>query len=120
MDDDEAGVHIAMSSWIKRVNDKDIRRSPAMMICWSDATGQPGWHHKPPTENCGELTTRVVSIGFVVRETKTEVTLATSITNTKDVGDILTIPKAWIRGRLMVTIPALQKRKRTRRKVTRS
>lgn len=67
---------------------------------WVDAIGNSGWFTaddvSPPME--------CEAIGFLVKETKTYITIATGRTASGDFMGYVTIPKGWIKKRKAIKV----------------
>ena len=84
---------------IHAIHKKDIRRTPAYMVEWRDATCDSGWWNSlPDNRDPKGLTTRVTTMGYLMRKTPREITLAMSVSINGHAGELLTIPRAWIEG----------------------
>lgn len=76
---------------------KKKRRLQAVYLEWVDSAG-PGNHWVFP-EDCTMKPTTIHTRGFVVKETKKSVTVASSISTSGCVGGMMTIPKIAIKSR---------------------
>lgn len=90
------------------IDEKDIRNTPIVRIDWEDACAFSGRFRVDGTDidwsdtywdgSTGSLLCRVVTVGFLVRESKRAVTVCTSIfTSSKRVAELMTIPRKWIK-----------------------
>lgn len=66
---------------------------------WVDAVSEAGWE---TNDKCGEIHT-CQAIGFVIKETKDFLCLATNIAGNENSCRI-SIPKAWIKNRKVVKV----------------
>jgi hypothetical protein len=79
------------------VNDKDIRKTKKVLVEWVDSYATRGWTHKSAFTDVE--TGNIVSIGFLVRESASEITITSSVSTNGNVMDPLTIPKCAITKR---------------------
>jgi hypothetical protein len=63
---------------------------------WEDAAQWTGWHPQPAP---GDVLERLVirSRGFLVQETRHQTVVAQSVASNGQLGDLLVIPRGWIR-----------------------
>ena len=72
-----------------------FRRYRRVEVEWEDAASHSGWLDVPKP---GEVTPLMVrSTGYLVQSDKRGITLAQSITSHDKLGDILRIPRVWVR-----------------------
>ena len=76
------------------IHKRDIRRTPLLFVAWDDATSASGWCD--PTIR-GKQSIGIVSVGWLLRKTKRELTIAQSISTNGRAGDVLTLPRGMIR-----------------------
>lgn len=81
------------------IHDKDIRKTAAVYIEWTDSMSINGWQYgKDLTAEYVKPAT-IVSIGFIIQETVDFITISTSISNSSNVMSPLTITKHAITKR---------------------
>lgn len=73
----------------------------AVYLEWDDSTSDTGWIKD---ENVYLKPWRIKSIGYLVRENKTHIAITTSIGQSGNKMDVLTIPKACILKRKNLNI----------------
>lgn len=64
-----------------------------VVVQWIDAVTHGGW--KEPEEYAKLTSMHVASVGWVVRDTPTEITIIQTIADTM-MTDSITIPKSWV------------------------
>lgn len=74
-----------------------MKRHHAYVIKWDDSAALKGW--RAMAHAAQHCTAEITSIGWLVAETKTHMTITTSIAGDGQVMDALTIPKAAITKR---------------------
>jgi hypothetical protein len=65
----------------------------AYLVKWRDSCSVRGWNSMA---SAGDEVTTITSVGWIVRETKTELTITTSISDHGSAMDPLTIPREAI------------------------
>lgn len=80
------------------LNHADIRKTPAIYVEWTDSAAIRGWHHEA-TFLADASPTKIVSIGYLLKETEDFVSITTSIADTGSAMDVLSIPKVAITRR---------------------
>lgn len=84
-----------------RIDRKNPEKTKALLVVWRDACADYGWRFECTDR---EMTVQVVTLGWLVRETKTELSLALSVSASGKAADMITIPKAWIKKRRRVNL----------------
>ncbi len=69
----------------------------AILLTWRDSCSERGWNRMTDPE-CKKVSI-ITSLGWIVGETETEITITTSITDHGSAMDPLTIPKECITRR---------------------
>ena len=80
------------------INQRDIRQSKALLVCWRDSTSTGRWRKEMTGNPCALC----VSIGFFLYEDKKSLVLAMSLGDNGEFTDTLAIPKACIEERRKV------------------
>ena len=78
------------------INKQDIRKTKKVYVEWIDSCALGGWRYADALEGDKSTPSKIVSIGFLVDESKTHVLITTSISESGSVMDALSIPKCAI------------------------
>lgn len=79
------------------INKTDIRKTPKVYVEWIDSYATRGWTHESDLRSDDSFASCIVSIGFLVKNTKEFVTISTSVSTNGNLMDPLTIPKVAIK-----------------------
>lgn len=79
------------------INEKDIRTTPKIYVEWIDSAALRGWQHGSTLTESETDLCKIVSIGFLIRESKDYITISTSVSSGGSTMDPLTIPKVAIK-----------------------
>lgn len=79
-----------------------MKLPPVVYVEWVDAVANVGWSKDSPPLQHGP------AVGFLVKETKDAITLAVTVMGDEHNAS-MTIPKAWIKRRRKVALPARAK-----------
>ena len=85
------------------------------MVLWEDASARGGWHS---VEELGLV--KIATVGYLVNETDTHITIAASIEVGGGMVASNTIPKAWIQERKDIKIPAVNRGQQKKSKKAKS
>lgn len=76
--------------------------SKILYVEWIDANSSVGWQGKDEIEKDAKVS-RCYSIGYVIKETKEEIVIATTVSD-DEANCWIAIPKDWIRKRRKVEV----------------
>lgn len=79
------------------IDNSDIRKTQKVYIEWVDSYAVNGWQHENSLETDEKFMSRIVSIGFLLKNTKEFVTISSSVSTAGSLMDPLTIPKVAIK-----------------------
>lgn len=79
------------------INVRDIRKTPKVYVEWIDSYAQHGWRHEDDLGNSQTFDSRIVSIGFLIKDTAEFITISNSVGTGGSINDPLTIPKVAIK-----------------------
>ena len=77
---------------------------PMVYVEWVDSAGMAGWHrieHTPDYHDPLECQ----SAGFLIHKDQKSITLALQLTNSGQVGELMTIPRQCVRRMVKVKVP---------------
>lgn len=86
---------------------KDIHELPLCWALWQDATSLGRWRSLEDARRAGTTTT-CQTVGWLVKATRTEISLAQSIGEGGDVNDLMVIPRSEVKE-----LRELRRRRRT-------
>lgn len=75
-----------------------------LLIEWHDATGNAGWMNPSEVAAFDFSAAKVTTIGILVAENKTAITVTHTLSHGGYINGYITIPKAWISKRKTLSV----------------
>ncbi len=77
-----------------------MKENTLVKVDWIDSSTTRGWHSREDAKNPDHTGIACVSVGFVVRDTKENITVCGTIGQDGDCLDAITIPRGCIKTRV--------------------
>ena len=72
----------------------EMAKFKLVKVDWIDAAGNTSWQHLRDAQRANP--SKIVTIGYKIRDDKTALTIAGSITENLNVHDTTVIPRGWV------------------------